>query len=145
MTSSCSEARQQRECCHHRRASPRPRHPTLAQAHWEYDQLKLKYLNINHRRVICQVCPINAAVTRYLMVGTSSGLNESASRALKGTHTRPVLGWMQNGLFSKWLRPLLTLMSSLGYDNCRAISWRSKGRSPFLKSTYKAMINCNKK
>ena len=32
---------------------------------------------------------------------------------LKGTHTLPVLGWMQKGAFSKWFIPLDTAISSL--------------------------------
>jgi len=32
---------------------------------------------------------------------------------LKGTQTRPVLGWMQKGAFSRWFMPFDTAISNL--------------------------------
>ena len=59
----------------------------------------------------------NWSLTKYrtdLMVGTLSRENLCAARGLKGTQTFPVLGWTQNGAFSKWLAPFDTFISSLG-------------------------------
>lgn len=49
------------------------------------------------------------------MVGTVVGSNFDALLGLKGQQTFPVLGWIQKGDFRRWFRPLVTLMSSLGY------------------------------
>jgi hypothetical protein len=47
-------------------------------------------------------------------VGTAKGSNSSARAGSIGTHTRPVLGWMQNGLLSKWFWDLETFASRRG-------------------------------
>lgn len=49
------------------------------------------------------------------MVGTVVGSNFDALLGLKGQQTFPVFGWIQNGDFRRWFKPLVTLMSSLGY------------------------------
>ena len=52
--------------------------------------------------------------SRSPTVGTVSGSKSSTRDGLMGTQTRPVLGWIQNGAFSKWFRCLETSASIRG-------------------------------